>query len=170
MIRRFREPVALVEAAVFGVAGVVVALLGPWPWLAVVAGPLIAMAVLVIATWRGRAPKPPEPERDVPALVHRWANLLTDNDPARAQADEAVRLVDGIEDLILRCERGIEHLDGAAKEGATNSLRKVTDFVTRSVDTYTGTNSAPVRAPEWSALARRLQTAHQALQEELNSL
>jgi hypothetical protein len=167
---RFREPVALVEASAFGVAGVVIALLGPWPWLALPAGLLIALVVLMIATWRPRAPKAPEPEKNLRALVHRWANQLADDDPARSHADEAVRLVDDIEELTMSCERRIAHLDGSAKDAAKDSLGKVTDFIAQSVVTYTGTNSAPVRATEWSALARRLYRGHQSLQEEFDSL
>jgi hypothetical protein len=103
------------------------------------------------------------------SLVHRWANQLQDDDPAAATLDEAIRLVDDIEKLTLRCERRIAHLDGSAQDAAENSLGKVTDFIAKSVDTYTDTNSAPVRATEWSALARRLFKGHQSL-EEFDSL
>jgi hypothetical protein len=164
--RRFKDPVALVEGSVLGIAGAVVALEGPWPWLALPAGPLIALVVLVIATWPKRVPKPPEAERDVLGLVRHWANALADDHPARARADEAVRLVDGIEQLIFRCEREIGQLDGLAKVAAADRLDGVTRFVTRSVDTY----SAPVRASEWSSLAERLGTAQQTLQQDLKLL
>lgn len=164
--RRFRDPVALVEAAVLGGAGAIVALGGPWPWLAVPAGPLIAVVVLVIATWRRRAPKPPEPARNITAQVRRWSNLLADDDPARARADEAVRLMDGIEELTLGCKRAIAHADGSAQGAATDRLGEITNYVAKSVETY----SAPVRASEWSALATRLDRAHMWLEEELKAL
>jgi membrane protein implicated in regulation of membrane protease activity len=168
---RFREPVALAEASAFGVAGVLVALLGPWPWLAAVAGPLIAVVVLVISTWRRRGPELPELDRDIAELVHQWANKLKDGDPARAHADEAVKLADGIEDLILQWKLRIVHIDDvSAQEAARVSLRTITDFVTRSVDRYTDMSSAPVRAAEWSALVRHLRTAHKALEPGLDNL
>ncbi|TDU83736.1 hypothetical protein EV138_6200 [Kribbella voronezhensis] len=164
--RRYSDPVALVEASVLGVAGAIVALTGPWPWLAVPAGPLIALVVLVIATWRRRVPKPLAPERNIPAQVRRWSNLLADDDPARAQADEAVQLMDRIEELTLQCKRAITHADGSAQGPATDRLGEITEYVTKSVETY----SAPVRASEWSALATRLDRAHKWLEEELEAL
>jgi membrane protein implicated in regulation of membrane protease activity len=170
ILHRFRDPVALVEAFGFGVVGAVIALLGPWRWLAVVALPLIALSVLVIATWPRRKPEPPEPERHIAALVHRWANLLKDNDPARAHAANAVGLAEGIEALILRYEHKIVRLDESAQEAATVSLRTVTAYATRSVDTYRGNNSAPVKASDWSALAEHLQDGYNALQDMLDRL
>jgi len=167
--RRFREPVAQTEAAVFAVAGAIAALVGPWKWLALVAAPVIFVVVLTIATWPKRAPKRPAPERDVPSLVQRWAGQVADHDPARAHADTARQLAGGIDDLILRCQRAIAHLDGPARQSAEDGLAAVTDYLARSVDTYTATKSAPTRSADWRALADRLKTAHKSLLDELDS-
>ena len=179
---RFREPLALAEASAFGVAGVVAALLGPRPWLAAGAGPLIAVVVLVIATWPSRGPDV-KPQHDIAELVHQWADELKDDDPARAHAHYAVELADSIKDLTSQCERGIVHIDDDSpqeaasaqeaarkQEAARDRLRKINDYVTMSVDTYTDTRSASVKAAEWSTLVRRLQTARGWLQDELDRL
>jgi len=167
--RRFREPVALTEAAVFAVAGGIAALVGPWNWLALAAAPVIFLVVLVIATWPKRGRKRPAPERDVPSLVQRWAGQVADHDPARSHANTARQLADGIDHLILRCERTIAHLDGPARQSAEAGLTAVTDYLARSVDTYTATKSAPTRSADWRALADRLKTAHKSLLDELDS-
>jgi hypothetical protein len=167
--RRFREPVALTEAAVFAVAGAIAALVGPWKWLALAAAPVIFAVVLVIATWPKRAPKRPAPERDVPSLVQRWANQVADHDPARSHADTARQLADGIDDLILQCQRVIARLDGPARQTAEAGLAAVINYLGRSVDTYTATKSAPTRSADWRALADRLKTAHKSLLDELDS-
>jgi hypothetical protein len=169
-VNRRREPVALIEASALGVAGVIAALIGPWPWLAAVAGPLIFLVVLVIATWRGLPRKTAPPEQNVAALVHRWANQLADDHPAHAHADQATQLVDEVADLILRCERGIAQLDGPARDKATESLGRITNFVATSVNIYTSADTAPGRAPEWITLAKRLQDARKNLQEDLARL
>jgi hypothetical protein len=168
--RRLREPVALTEAAVFAVAGAIAALIGPWKWLALVAAPVIFGVVLLIASWPKRAPKRPAPERDVPSLVQRWAGQVPDHDPARAHAETAHQLADGIDKLIFQCERAIARLDGPARQSAEAGLTAVTDYLARSVDTYTATKTAPTRAADWRALADRLKTAHKSLLDELDTL
>ncbi len=72
-------------------------------------------------------------------------------------------------DLILRCERAIAHLDGTARQSAEAGLTAVTDYLARSVDTYTATKSAPTRSADWRALADRLKTAHKSLLDELEN-
>jgi hypothetical protein len=166
--RRFREPVAQTEAAVFAVAGAIAALVGPWKWLALVAAPVIYVVVLTIATWPKRTPKRPAPEQDVPSLVKRWAGQVADHDPARSHADMARQLADGIDDLILQRKTAIAHLDGPARQSAEAGLTEITGYLTRSVDTYTATKSAPTRSADWRNLADRLKTAHKSLLDELD--
>jgi hypothetical protein len=168
---RFRDPVALVEASVLGVAGVVVALLGPWPLLATVAGPLIVVVVLMIAT-RGSDQSSPSPLTTPPdslvATIRRWANELPDDaDPtARARADDAVASAGEVDTLIFYCRRRNQRLaDGAERRAAEESLDTIIDYVTRAVSAYS--SRPPVRAHEWGALARPLINAKDALRAEL---
>lgn len=170
MRRRFREPVALTEAAVFAVAGAIAALIGPWKWLALLAAPLIFVVVLLIATWPKRTPKQPAPERDVPSLVQRWAVQVADHDPARSHADTASQLADDIDELIYKCKRAIARLDGPARQSAEASLTEVIDYLDGSVNTYTATKTVPTRVADWRGLANRLKTAQKSLLDDLARL
>jgi hypothetical protein len=167
---RFREPVALTEAAAFAAAGAIAALLGPWKWLALIAAPVIGIAVLVIATWPKRTPKLTTSERHVPSLVSRWESQLPDDDPARSHADAARELADGIDALILEYRLAIGTLDGPAQQAARNRLADITKYLGDSVDTYTATRTVPTRAADWRSLAERLKTVHKSLLDDLDNL
>lgn len=156
----FRDPVALVEATAFGAVGVVAALLGPWAWLALPAGPVIFVVVLAVsARPRQASSKPP---KVITRIVRDWAWQLTDDDPVRAHADRVVDVAGAIEALILQCELMVAKIEDAAeRRTARENLRTITDFVSRWVDPDVG--DAPRRAPEWNALERNLQTAQREL-------
>jgi hypothetical protein len=175
---RFRDPIAFGEALLFGLGGVVVALLGPWPGLTAV-GPLIAVVVFVISTRPAsipppppRPPPPPPPQnlelRHVAALVSEWASRLGPDDPSHANADEAVSLADGAEALELRYRGQIAATGNTSKkEEATSRLREITEFVTSRVGPSGDGPGTPV---EWDKLVERLRTAVKELETALADL
>jgi hypothetical protein len=172
---RFRDRAAIVEASLFGVAAVVVALLGPlWYWLPVVAGPVSAVLVLVvIATLpppnRDHADTPPSPPPPEPDLVEAaldagrrvrgWGEQLPQDDgPAR----DAVELAGSVVRLIVDCDREIGRIgDGAATRPAEDELRTLTKHFT----VYVNAGGAPQGPDEWNDLKMNLTSIRLDLRE-----
>jgi hypothetical protein len=178
---RFRDPTALVEACVFGVAGTAVALMWPWPSLAAVAGPLIFVLVLVIATWPRRpppSPPPPPPPPPPPAesvtaaqaaaeLVGEWERNLPDGSPARADAGKVIDLADDLVHLILRCRREIGRLgEGVASRVAADKLTTLTSHFTA----YVNTSRPPREQADWKELEDYFEWITVELRELLEQL
>ncbi|MEU6269925.1 hypothetical protein [Saccharopolyspora shandongensis] len=162
---RFRDRVAIAEAVAFGLLGGIFALWWPWPWLAAVAGPAIALVVFLIATWRKRTPAAPRPDHtefDIEERVRVWARNAGDN--ARGHADQAVELAGDIVILKFQCERAMQFVeDDSARAEAAKRLRTIVDFVeTRK--------HAPEQAVGWDVLVRHLRTAREELEGELAKL
>jgi hypothetical protein len=168
---RFRDPAALVEACVFGVAGAAVTLMWPWPWLvlAAVAGPLIFVVVLVIATWPRRPPPrppdppppPPRPEsataaKDAADLVKEWGQNLPEGSPARTHAGKVVELAGDVVNLIVRCRREIRD-DGASDE----KLGTFTSYFTA----YVNTSRPPQEPADWKELEEHFEWIMRELRE-----
>jgi hypothetical protein len=155
---RLREPLVFVMASVFGVAVVVVALIGSWPWLAVL-GPLITIAVLVSA-WHGSGPD--HAPFDVVRPVRGWAMDVNSDHSARADVDRALTLAGDVDDLFFQNERKIVHTsDASVREATLAHLRERETFLA------TRLKVPPSGDVDWDELVNVLTTAKEELQAML---
>ena len=172
---RFRDPIALALSLVSGIACGLFALNWPLPWLAAVVGPVFLVIVLLISArpnpTRDGKDDSPEPEPNVAGTIRGWAEKVTNDNPARAHADQAVTLVGDIENLNADCRRRLKAIkDGSIREAKEMSLDDIKNHFTGSLNMHRDTNSNTGRAPaqpvEWFTLVRRLESVKAWLQAE----
>ncbi|MBE3201651.1 MULTISPECIES: hypothetical protein [Parafrankia] len=172
--QRFQDPVGVGEAVVLGLGAFVAGLVGPWPWLAGVAGPVTAALVLITATRRGPQPPPPPPQphplgaADAVRLVREWREDLGADHPARSRADEVCELADTVELLILRREHVIAGIEeAAAREAMARDLSLDIAYLTRFLDSfYVSRGIAPTRTVHWDELRERFNRVHGMLHND----
>lgn len=165
-----------VLAGIVGVAEFLVLLVRGHPWWALLAAPVAAGIVLTVIAGIARPPRRSPPDKppahtqpdDFRALLDQVTSVSNNiqdwqesdlETESRAQAERAVRAMDGIIDII----------DDVMGEALGNSvlLKRITASV-QMVES--DAHRRPGRATEWFRLADRLERRRQKLQEAIDEM